>query len=147
MISTTTRKEIIAAILVKDAEICLLRRSPRVRFDRGLWHCITGYMDDGRTPLEQALVEVNEEAGFDRSDVHVTYQGELAQAGWLIHVIVMRVSAGAHAIRLNWENDAYRWTPIKDAVTARSVPWLGAVLDSVPARTFGDAVTDGMRLT
>lgn len=147
MISIPDRKEIVAAILVKNAEICLLRRSSRVRFDRGLWHCITGFLDDGRTPLEQALIEINEETGFDQSDVCPTYQGELAEAGWLIHIIVMRVVALSRTVRLNWENDDFRWTPICDAVTDRSVPWLGTVLDSVPTQTFGDSVKEGTRLT
>src|SRR5215831_4535602 len=72
--------------------VLLVRRSQRVRTYQGAWAGISGYLEPGVTPLEQAYTELSEEAGLERTDVDLLRTGAQltfhdAQAGqsWTVH--------------------------------------------------------------
>ena len=62
-------REVVAVVVQWRGRIALFRRSQSVGHERGLWHCITGYLEAGATPRQQALTELEEEAGLTLGDL------------------------------------------------------------------------------
>jgi 8-oxo-dGTP pyrophosphatase MutT (NUDIX family) len=129
-------RDIVAAVIVHGGLICLLRRSAAVNFDRGKWHCVTGYLDLGAEPLGHAMAEIKEETGLTPGEHRLVNCGRplLLPGGgslWHIHTYLFEVTEPV--LRLNWENDAYRWMNRADlaAAQAETVAWLADVLDAL----------------
>src|ERR671923_794468 len=58
------RTEIVLAVVQCGGRICLARRSQAVATSRGLWSVVTGYVERGVDPMQQAWTEVGEELGL-----------------------------------------------------------------------------------
>lgn len=130
----TAVREVVAIVLEHHGRIALFRRSPAVHHDRGLWHCVSGYLDPGTAPREQAFVELYEETGLTQEELQLERCGALLlpdQSGtlWLVHTF--RASTSRRRLRINEEHDAYRWAkPAKVRRFSNRVAWLGAVLEA-----------------
>lgn len=126
-------RDVVAVVLSWRGRIGLFKRSSLVGGGAGKWHCITGYLEDGSEPAEQALAELCEEAGLSREDVldletcGVLQLVDGAGDTWLVHAF--RARTERRRLRLNWEHVAYRWVP---ATSVRrfdgQVSWLRDVL-------------------
>lgn len=55
---------VVAVVIEWRGKIALFKRSQHLHHDRGLWHCVTGYLEPGVTPKQQALDELLEETGI-----------------------------------------------------------------------------------
>ena len=126
---------VVAAIVAHRGQICLLRRSQRVSSDRGLWHCITGYLDPECDPVHQTSLEIFEETGLTAGDLLEVRRGpeltltDAKQRAW--RVIPYWVEVARLDIQLNWENDSYRWIGSSHRLPTGTVSWLPSVLDAV----------------
>jgi len=67
-------KKVVTCFLESDKEILILRRSGQVGTYRGRWAGVSGYIE--KSADEQALVEIEEEAGLHREDLELVKQGE-----------------------------------------------------------------------
>lgn len=121
-------------------EILLVQRSQRVRTYRGAWGGVSGYVEPGVTPLEQAYTELSEEASLPREAVRLLREGqplpvrdEVNGLSWVVHPFLFAL-AEPERLRTDWEAVAHRWvTP--DALAALStVPMLAEAL----ARVYPD---------
>jgi 8-oxo-dGTP pyrophosphatase MutT (NUDIX family) len=128
-------REVVAVVLEHHGRIALFRRSLGVRHDRGLWHCITGYLEAGVSPEQQALAELHEEAGVtldQLSDFEHRASFDLTGRNgdlWLVHTF--KAVTGRRRLLINEEHDKYRWTsPAKVRRFSNRVEWLGHVLDA-----------------
>ncbi|MDQ0799551.1 NUDIX domain-containing protein [Arthrobacter sp. SLBN-112] len=128
-------REVVAVIVEWRQRIALFRRSQSVGHERGLWHCITGYVEAGVSPQQQALAELEEEAGLSPLDLAAFQTGEQLlisdKAGnpWLVHTYT--AVSKRRRLTINEEHDAYRWTiPAKVSRFSNRVPWLDTVLQS-----------------
>lgn len=126
---------VIAAVVQWRGRIALFRRSRRPSHDSGLWHCITGFLEAGATPAQQALEELYEEAGLRAEDLQALRQGPdiVVTDGfgtpWLVHTFTALTSR--RRLKINWEHDSYRWTdPRKAKRFTNRVTWLDRVLDA-----------------
>ncbi|WP_432443850.1 NUDIX domain-containing protein [Paenarthrobacter nitroguajacolicus] len=126
---------VIAVIVQWRGRIALFRRSRRTGHDRGLWHCITGFLEAGATPEQQALEELREETGLLERDLLDFRQGpdlvvpDGSGNPWLVHTFTALTAK--RRLRVNWEHDSYRWTtPSKARRFSNRVPWLDNVLDA-----------------
>jgi len=135
------RVDVVAVVLGWGGRIGLFKRSELVRHDKGLWHCVTGYMDDPATPDSvrlQALRELYEETGLGVGDLCEFASGgvvDLEGGGrsWRVHTVWAATTR--RRLQLNWEHTGYRW--VRPAARARfdgSVPWLSDVLRAVQSR-------------
>lgn len=129
-------RTVVAVLMFRHGQLCLLRRSQAVSSDQGKWHCVTGFVDSGVDPQGQALVEICEETGLAATDLDDLSAGPvldlLDPAGhtWRIHVFTAQVQRGELA--LNWEHDAACWVSWPSAVaTLALVPWLTDLVDAV----------------
>lgn len=124
------RREIVAVLLTFGDRVGLFRRSAMVGSDAGLWHCITGFVEVGETPLASALREVQEESGV--VDLVVVEGPEMvlvdeSQNEWLVHTFLG--TASSEQIELNWEHDDYQWIDAPQlAALEGCVAWLPEVV-------------------
>ncbi|WP_395399380.1 NUDIX domain-containing protein [Arthrobacter sp. UC242_113] len=133
-------RAVVAVVVEWRGRVALFKRSQSVGHERGLWHCITGYLEPGVSPRQQALVELEEEAGLTPQELAGFESGEpllISDDGgnpWLVHTFTA-VSTRRRLV-INDEHDAYRWTaPSKISRFSNRVPWLDAVLQGVMPNT------------
>jgi ADP-ribose pyrophosphatase YjhB (NUDIX family) len=128
-------RTVVAVAVLWRGRVGLFRRSACVDHDQGLWHCITGYVEDDTTPLLQALVELHEETGLGAVDIESVVPGavlELADSeGELWSVHTFRATTMRRRLVLNHEHDTYKWVdPRAVARFGNRVSWLGEVLSA-----------------
>ena len=118
-------------------EVLLAQRSERVRTYRGAWAAISGYVEPGVAPLEQAYQEIREETGLQREDVTLLGTGaalgfrdaDIAQE-WLVHpflFLALRPDLAQH----DWEAHEFAWTAPDALASLRTVPQLAEALARV----------------
>lgn len=135
-ISALPDRCIVAVVLEHRGRIALFKRSPLVRHDRRLWHCISGFVERGTSPQQQVLDELFEECGLEARDIRALRQGpvlmltdDFGGAPWLVHTF--RAVSGRSRLRTNWEHEKYSWTrPEKIGCFFNRVGWLDTVLDA-----------------
>lgn len=118
-------------------EVLLARRSERVRTYRGAWAAISGYVEAGISPIEQAYQELAEETGFQRADVTLLREGEplafrdesIAQ-DWVVHPFLF-LALRPDAAQRDWEAREFAWTPPDAVRTLPTVPQLAEALARV----------------
>ncbi|WP_397219757.1 NUDIX domain-containing protein [Nocardioides sp. AE5] len=127
------RGECVAVVLSWRDKVGLFKRSQLVDSDRGRWHCVTGHLDRGRSPFQQAVQELHEETGLGAASLeHLCARPALTlpdpRGGhWLVHTF--HALTLQRRLSLNWEHDSYRWVSPKrlDRFDGK-VPWLTEVL-------------------
>jgi 8-oxo-dGTP pyrophosphatase MutT (NUDIX family) len=127
--------EVVAIVLEHHGHIALLKRSQAVGHDQNLWHCITGYLEPGTSPRQQALRELFEETGLEPTDLSCLESRapliltDHTGSPWLVHTF--KAVTSRRRLRLNEEHVSYRWTrPAKVSRFSNCVEWLGLVLDA-----------------
>lgn len=140
-------RQVVAVVVTSVGRIALFRRSQEVSHDRGLWHCVTGYLPPGVAARAQAVEELHEETGLHREAFDGIRTGPvLTLAGqhedtWLVHTFTCEIPSSG--MRLNWEHDAMRWIAPGGVPAPGQVPWLVDVVDALrepalaPARPAG----------
>ena len=139
-------------VLRTDAEgerVLLVRRSDRVRTYRGAWAAISGYLEAGVTPIDQAYTELREEASLGRDDVALVRQGEpipvadaAAGLNWVVHPFLFRLLA-LDNVATDWEAAESRWVPPAEIGRLPTVPQLAEAFAAVaPRRGGGDSASD-----
>ncbi len=131
-------------------ELLLVRRSERVRTYRGLWAGVSGYIEPGMTALEQAYVELHEEAGLVEADLTLLRTGvplpvndTATGLAWVVHPFLF-VVALPERIQTDWEARAVQWVAPDTLAGMETVPGLVESLAHVypPTPAHGDT-TDG----
>jgi ribose 1,5-bisphosphate isomerase len=117
------------ATLRCGTQICLARRSQQVATSRGLWSVVTGYLEPGVGPLEQAYAELEEELGIRRSVIRLAGQLEpvplnspASAKEFLVHPFLFECDSLAELV-LNWENDEVQWAEPSRLESADCVGW------------------------
>lgn len=117
--------------------VLLVRRSERVRTYRGAWAAVSGYLEPGVTPLEQAYTELREEASLDRGDVELIRQGEplpvsdaATNLNWVVHPFLFRLRA-VQKVVTDWEAAESRWVNPNEIGTLATVPKLAEAFAAV----------------
>lgn len=128
-------RQVVAVVLEWRGKIALLKRSHAVRSDPGLWHCITGFVEPGISPTQQALEELREETGLEAADLGEVMPGPVLTLGdeegkpWTVHTFT--AVTNRRRLDINWEHTAFRWTsPSRIRRYSNRVSWLDGVLDA-----------------
>lgn len=125
----------VACILRHAGRIALLKRSQAVGSAAGRWHCVTGFLDDGIGPREQALTEVAEETGLTGDAVSLVatpppIRVERPRQGWVWVIHPFLFDTATLVLRLDWEHDEYRWIEPTELAHLDVVPWVRMVWES-----------------
>ena len=129
-------------------ELLLAQRSERVRTYRGAWAAISGYVEPGVAPLDQAYQELREETTLERGDLALLRIGEplaftdasIGQA-WVVHPFLFALAPGApERLRTDWEATATQWIAPAALASLPTVPMLAEALARVyPPDAAGQA--------
>ncbi len=121
-------RHVVTCFLEHGAKIAFLRRSGRVGTYKGRWAGVSGYIEEGNTPYQQALEEIKEEAGLSEEDVELVKEGEPLEIvdeelgrKWVVHPFRFRVKT-AEKISIDWEHTELRWIDPDDIGQYETVP-------------------------
>ena len=110
--------------------LLIVRRSQRVGSYIARWAGISGFLEAGVTPDEQAYTEIREETGLQREQVRMLKRGfvvehEDASIGrhWFIHPFLFE-ALHPDAIALDWEATEMRWIAPSEIGDYETVPKL-----------------------
>ncbi|HEV2581479.1 MAG TPA: NUDIX domain-containing protein [Ktedonobacteraceae bacterium] len=119
-----------------EPRILLVRRSQRVGSYNARWAGVSGFVEEGVPPDEQAYTEIREETGLEREQAHMRRRGavvehEDASIGrhWFIHPYLFDVAA-PDAIHLDWEATEMRWIAPAELGQFETVPKLQEAYES-----------------
>jgi ADP-ribose pyrophosphatase YjhB (NUDIX family) len=121
---------VVTSFLVHEDKILLLRRSQQVGSYQQRWAGISGYLEEGRTPLQQARIEIEEESSLSVDDINLLKEGlplEVADESldrvWVVHPFRFAV-AQADKIKIDWEHSEYKWVNPSNIPEHTCVPGL-----------------------
>ena len=69
-------RRVVTAFLTRGNQVLLLRRSDRVSTYKGRWAGVSGSVEAGSTPIEQAIQEIEEETGLSNADAIPVLAGQ-----------------------------------------------------------------------
>ena len=115
---------------MNQSRLLIVRRSQRVGSYNARWAGISGFLETGVTPDEQAYTEIREETGLQREQVRMLKRGavvehEDAEIGrhWYIHPFLFEALT-PDAITLDWEATEMRWINPSELQRYETVPKL-----------------------
>ena len=110
--------------------ILIVQRSQRVGSYNARWAGISGFLESGVTPDEQAYTEIREETGLQGKQIRMLKRGKVieyqdASIGrhWYIHPFLFEVLI-PDAIALDWEATGMRWIVPSEIQDYETVPKL-----------------------
>ena len=110
--------------------LLIVQRSGRVGSYNARWAGISGFLETGVTPEEQAFTEIREETGLQGEQVRMLKRGEVIEyedasieRHWYIHPFLFEVYA-PEAITLDWEAVEMRWIMPSEMHNFPTVPKL-----------------------
>ena len=123
-------RRVVTAFLTRGNQVLLLRRTDRVSTYKGRWAGVSGSVEAGSTPIEQAIQEIEEETGLSNADAIPVLAGQsldfvddALNRRWVVHPFRFRVSDEAE-IRLDWEHSEAVWTEPAQLERLPTVPRL-----------------------
>jgi len=121
--------EIVLAVVQCGDRICLARRSQQVATSRGLWSVVTGYVEPGVEPIQQAWTELSEELGLrgpelwlERGGPPVALTSSASGKQFLVYPFLFRSGAEC-GVALNWEHTDAAWVETSRLKDADCVQW------------------------
>ena len=128
-------RHVVTCFLKSADKILILRRSEKVGTYQGRWAGVSGYVETN--PDEQALTEIREETGLEKSDIELMAKGapievidEEIGRKWIIHPYLFHI-ADPNKIKLDWEHKELKWIIPGDMGKYETVPELKKALESV----------------
>ncbi len=119
-----------------EPRILIVRRSQRVGSYNARWAGISGFVEPGVTPDDQAYTEIREETGLQRDQVRMLKRGSVIEHAdaslnrhWYIHPYLFEVLT-PDAIKLDWEATEMRWIAPAELGNYETVPKLVEAYES-----------------
>jgi 8-oxo-dGTP diphosphatase len=119
-----------------EPRILLVRRSQRVGSYHARWAGVSGFVEAGVQPDEQAYTEIREETGLQREQVRMRKRGAVVEhqdasigRHWFIHPYLFDVLTPG-AIQLDWEATEMRWITPSELGQFETVPKLQEAYES-----------------
>lgn len=121
---------VVTCFLENKGKILLLKRSFRVGSYQQKWAGISGYVEEGFSPREQALIEIGEETALQEGQVLLLREGGPlpvpdAALGriWVVHPFRFRVIE-PDKLHIDWEHSEHRWIVPEEIQKYDTVPGL-----------------------
>lgn len=121
---------VVTCFVENDGLVLIVKRSSRVRTYQQRWSGISGYIETGRTALEQAWQELEEETGLNSDDASLIKEGDVLTVNdaelnrrWFIHPFHF-VADEIDKVKLDWENTEHIWINPEQIYTYQTVPSL-----------------------
>ncbi|WP_207229247.1 NUDIX domain-containing protein [Ktedonosporobacter rubrisoli] len=119
-----------------EPHILTVRRSQKVGSYHGHWAGISGFVEPGVTPEEQAFTEIREETSLSREQVRMLRRGKIVEyvdvelkRHFYVHPFLFYVLTPA-AIKTDWEATEMRWIVPAELHNLTTVPRLPEAYES-----------------
>jgi 8-oxo-dGTP diphosphatase len=131
-----TLKEIhsVTCFLESENEILILLRSEKVRTYQGFWGGVSGRIQDDRTPLEQARLEVEEETGLGKEEIVLVKEGKALifddnEVGIrkVVYPFLFHID-NRNKVRIDWEHNQCKWIRSSEIGQYKTMPQLKETL-------------------
>jgi len=113
-----------------EPRLLIVQRSQRVGSYHGHWAAISGFIEQGVTPEDQAYTEIREETSLQRQQVRLLKRGAVVEYSdaaigrhWSIHPFLFEVLT-PDAIHTDWEAQQMRWIRRSELSNYETVPLL-----------------------
>ena len=108
----------VAAVIERNNQILLLKRSPEKDVGANLWEVVTGRLEEEENPLIGVLREIEEEVSLKTKvvmPIHTKffYRGGKEYPMVLISYWCKYVSG---EVKISWEHSEYKWLDIDEAI-------------------------------
>lgn len=103
--------DVVTVFVRMNSQVLLMKRSDKVRTFQGHWSAVSGYIEaQDKTPLDRAIIEVQEELGVSRDSYELSMIGRpfLVDNTWRVHPFRFDLRTPVN-IQLNWENTTHEW--------------------------------------
>jgi ADP-ribose pyrophosphatase YjhB (NUDIX family) len=108
-------KKVVSSFLESQGKILLLRRSKDVSTYKEKWAVVSGYIEEGLSPRQQALKEILEETGLGEEELEFIKEGKVLEIiderlgiRWTVHPLRFRIK-DPRMLRLDWEHREAKW--------------------------------------
>jgi 8-oxo-dGTP diphosphatase len=113
-----------------EPRLCIVRRSQRVGSYNARWAGISGFIEEGVSPEEQAYTEIREETGLQGAQVRLLKRGAVVEhidealgRRWQVHPFLGEILE-PDAIKLDWEAEEMLWIVPTELANYETVPKL-----------------------
>jgi 8-oxo-dGTP diphosphatase len=136
ILPTPPKIDVVTAFLEFDGQILILRRSNSVKTMKEKWGAVSGYLENN-DPLTQAIVEINEETGLDRSQILLVRSGDVLLAidhensNTVYNVYPYLFRSKSRNVRLSREHDRFEWISMHELWRYDTVPKLKEAYERV----------------
>jgi len=121
---------VVTCFLEYDNRVLLLKRSQKVGTYEQRWAGVSGYIEEGNSPFEQALEEMREEAGLKEEDIRLLREGVPLEVDdkeirrkWVVHPFRFLLSK-PEKVELDWEHTEFKWVKPEEIKKHKTVPGL-----------------------
>ncbi len=123
------KRSVSSTFLCYNGKILLMRRSKKVGTYRGMWGVVSGHIEEGETPLETALKEIEEETSIKRDSLSNIVQGTQFEVvdpviGVKWEINPFRAEINKAILKIDWEHTRYKFIKPSDIYKFRTAPML-----------------------
>ena len=123
--------DVVTAFVYHGSRVLLALRSQAVSTFPGHWAGISGYLEN-EPPVERAVIELEEECGFDRTEVLLRGEGEPFLAGegprFRVYPFLFSVEPSCEP-RRDWEAQRFKWVEVAELLAGRIQPTVPKLLE------------------
>lgn len=123
-------KHVVTCFLEHEGKIAIFKRSRQVGTYKERWSGISGYIEEGNSPSDQAFQEMREETGLDRKDVQLVTEGSPLEVvdmqmgrKWVVYPFRFKIMSPGKIV-IDWENTEIRWIDPDNIDEYETVPKL-----------------------
>ncbi len=132
-IENVIEKPVVNCVVMKGDMILILKRSDRVGSFQGKWSTVTGYVEEGETPVQAAFKEMREEISV--STPTLLRQGKAvpsrkADTAWISYPFLFSVEEDTE-VKIDWEHTDYKWLSLHELTGFETTPGLWRNLSSL----------------
>ncbi len=132
-IENVIEKPVVNCVVMKGDMILILKRSDRVGSFQGKWSTVTGYVEEGETPVQAAFKEMREEISV--STPTLLRQGKAVSArkadtAWISYPFLFSVEEDTE-VKIDWEHTDYKWLSLHELTGFETTPGLWRNLSSL----------------
>ena len=107
-----------AAVIEKEGNFLILKRSPKKDFEPESWETVTGRLENDESPVEGILREVMEETSLEVEVVLPLDTGFFYRGGKEFPMVFIayycRYLKGE--VRITWEHSEFKWISLSEAI-------------------------------
>jgi|GEM_PF-189714 len=134
---TLKETHVVTCFLENQGNVLLLKRSAKVGTYQQRWAGVSGYIEPGNTPMQQAWQELSEEAGVDSSQATLLKEGDVLVITdedlgkkWIVHPFRFLIQ-NRDRVKLDWENMESIWIDPEQMPDYKTVPGLFSTWEMV----------------